>query len=231
MPCSPRISNHLKFSENVRSEEANLLWFQNGDKALSVLPFGNGKVWIFSFPLSKDNEAFTRDILFVPSIYNIVLNSLPEQQLSHTIAREQSFLLPRMINTNRESSIEIEHRESGSSFIPAVTVLNRGTRLSFEGTVNQAGHYLVKQENEILTSLSFNYNRQESDLRYFTADELKNRISSSNLDKISVIDNVSGNFTEVLQELQKGIQLWKWCIVLALLFILTEAAIARFWRQ
>jgi hypothetical protein len=227
----PRISNHLKFSENVRSEEASLLWFQNGDKALSFLPYGSGKVWIFSFPLSKSNEAFTRDILFVPSIYNIVLNSLPEQQLSHTIGKEQSFLLPRMINTNRESSFEIENRESGSSFIPAVTVLNRGTRLSFEGTVTQAGHYLVKQENEILTSLSFNYNRQESDLRYFNADELKNRISTSGLNNISVIENISGNFTEVLQELQKGRQLWKWCIVIALLFIITEAAIARFWRQ
>ncbi len=227
----PRISTHLRFSENVRSEEANLLWFQNGDKALSFLPFGNGKVWIFSFPLSKSNEAFTRDILFVPSIYNIVLNSLPEQQLSHTIRKDQSVLLPRMINTNREASFEIENRESGSSFIPAVTVLNRGTRISFEGTINQAGHYLVKQENEILTSLSFNYNRQESDLRYFTGDELKNRISSLNLNEIIVIDNVSGNFTEVLQELQKGVQLWKWCIVLAILFILSEAAIARFWRQ
>jgi hypothetical protein len=227
----PKISNHLKFSENVRSEEATLLWFQNGDKALSVLPFGNGKVWIFSFPLNNSNEAFTRDILFVPSIYNIVLNSLPDQQLSHTIAREQSFLLPRMINTNRESTIEIEHRESGSSFIPAVTVLERGTRLNYEGTVTQAGHYLVKQGNETLTSLSFNYNRKESDLRYFTTDELKTQISSSNLNNISIIENISGSFTEVIQELQKGKQLWKWCIILALIFILTEAAIARFWRQ
>jgi len=227
----PKISNHLKFSENVRSEEANLLWFQNGDKALSVLPFGNGKVWIFSFPLSKANEAFTRDILFVPSIYNIVLNSLPDQQLSHTIAREQSFLLPRMINTNRESSIEIEHRETGSSFIPAVTVLERGTRLSFEGTVTQAGHYLVKQGNETLTSLSFNYNRKESDLRYFSREELKNQISSSELNNISVVENSTGSFTESLQELQKGRQLWKWCIISALIFIITEAAIARFWRQ
>jgi hypothetical protein len=227
----PRITSHLKFSENVRSEEASLLWFQNGDKALSVLPFGNGKVWVFSFPLNKANEAFTRDILFVPSIYNIVLNSLPDQQLSHTIGKEQSFFLPRMINTNRESSIEIENRESGSSFIPAVTALERGTRLSFEGTVTQAGHYLVKQENETLTSLSFNYNRQESDLRYFTAEELKNRLSSSSLDNVSVIETISGSFTDILQELQKGRQLWKWCILIALFFISAEAAIARFWRQ
>jgi uncharacterized protein YpmS len=43
--------------------------------------------------------------------------------------------------------------------------------------------------------------------------------------------NVSSNFAEVLQEIQKGKQLWKWCILLALLFILAEVFIARFWKQ
>jgi hypothetical protein len=63
----PKINGHLKFSENIRSNETQLLWFQNGDKALSGLPYGNGKIWIFSFPLNKKNEVFARDILFVPS--------------------------------------------------------------------------------------------------------------------------------------------------------------------
>lgn len=226
----PKISRHFKFSENVRSEEANLLWFQNGDKALSVLPFGQGRVWVFAFPLNKANESFTRDILFVPSVYNIVLNSLPEQQLSSTIGREQNFFMSRMVNTNRESSMEIENRETGTSFIPSATVLERGTRLGFSGLIDLAGHYLVKQEGKTLAALSFNYDRRESDLRYFEAGELADRIATLNLGNISVITNVAGNFSEVLDEIQRGKQLWKWCIILALIFLATEAAIARFWR-
>lgn len=227
----PKINGHLKFSENIRSNETQLLWFQNGDKALSGLPYGNGKIWIFSFPLNKKNEVFARDILFVPSIYNIVLNSLPNQQISYTIGMDRSYLLPRNINVSLETSLEIENRNTGDRFIPGVNVSGQGMRLDLGGLIETAGHYLVKNENETIASLSFNYNRNESDLRYFSPDELEERIQLSNLKKTAVLKNVSGNFEEVLQTIQQGKQLWKWCILLALFFILAEVLISRFWKQ
>ncbi len=227
----PKINNHLKFNENIRTNENNLLWFQNGDKALSVLPYENGKVWVFSFPLNEKNEAFANDILFVPSIYNIALNSLPDQKLSHTIGKEQAWLLPRTINSNQEASIEMIHNESGNRFIPNTSISGRGTLLGFGGMIENAGHYLLVQEDETLNSLAFNYDRSESDFRYFTAGELQQQISTSNLQNASVIDNVESGFTEVLDEIQKGKQLWKWCIALALFFILAEVLIARFWKK
>jgi hypothetical protein len=227
----PKINGHLKFSENIRSNETQLLWFQNGDKALSGLPYGNGKIWIFSFPLNKKNEVFARDILFVPSIYNIVLNSLPDQQISYTIGMDRSYLLPRNINVSLETSLEIENRNTGDRFIPGVNVSGQGMWLDLGGLIETAGHYLVKNKNETIASLSFNYNRNESDLRYFSPDELEERIQLSNLKKTAVLKNVSGNFEEVLQTIQQGKQLWKWCILLALFFILAEVLIARFWKQ
>lgn len=227
----PKINGHLKFSENIRSNETQLLWFQNGDKALSGLPYGNGKVWVFAFPLNKKNETFARDILFVPSIYNIVLNSLPDQQISHTIGNEKSYRLPRNKGAGMETSIEVENRETGDRFIPGISVSGQGIRIDLGDLIETAGHYLVKNGNETIASLSFNFNRGESDLRYFTPAELDDRIELANLEKAIVIDNVSANFTEVLQEIQKGTQLWKWSILLALFFILAEVLIARFWKS
>lgn len=227
----PKIERHLKFAENVRTSETNLLWFQNNDKALSFLPYGKGKVWVFSFPLNQNNETFARDILFVPSLYNIVLNSLPDQQTSHIIGREQTFLLPRSVNADLKSSLEIENRATGDRFIPGVNISGQGTRIDFNNSVEKAGHYLVKNGNETLVPLSFNYNRDESDLRYFSPEELGERFGSEFPGKVAVIDNVSANFSDVLQEIQKGKQLWKWCILLALFFILAEVLIARFWKQ
>jgi hypothetical protein len=227
----PKVDVHLKFRQNIRTNETNLLWFQNGDKALSVLPYENGKIWVFSFSLNRKNELFANDILFIPSIYNIVLNSLPDQQLSHTIGKEQTYLLPRTINTNREATLEMINRETGSLFIPGITVSGRGTLIGFGGMIDNAGHYLIMQDNEPLTSLAFNYNRNESDFRYFSSDELKQQISTYNLQNASVIENVTSGFSDVLDEIHKGKQLWKWFIALTLLFILAEVLIARFWRK
>jgi hypothetical protein len=227
----PKIDRHLKFTENIRSKETQLLWFQNGDKALSGLPYGKGKVWVFAFPLNKKNEAFARDILFVPAIYNIVLNSLPDQQISYIIGMNKSYLLPRNIKTTPGTSFEIENRETGDRFIPDVNVSGQGMRLDLSGSIETAGHYLVNNENETVASIAYNYDRNESDLRYFTPGELEERIELANLEKAAVLDNVSANFAEVLQEIQKGTQLWKWCILLALFFIIAEVLIARFRRQ
>src|SRR5690606_2591988 len=150
------------------TSETQLLWFQNGDKALSALPYGKGKVWVFSFPLNKKNETFARDILFVPSIYNIVLNSLPDQQISYTIGTDNSHLLSKSRTANPETSFEIENRETGSNFIPEITASEQGIRLNMGSSIETAGHYLVKNEDETIAALSFNYNRNESKLKYFS---------------------------------------------------------------
>ncbi|MFW5821845.1 MAG: BatA domain-containing protein [Tangfeifania sp.] len=227
----PEINTHLKFREDIRSDESNLLWFQNGDKALSTFPFGKGKVWVFSFPLNQKYETFARDILFVPSLYIIVLNSLPDQQISYTIGEDQTYLLPRGVNASLESAIEIENRNSGDRFIPSVNITGQGTRLELGGMIETAGNYLVKDEDETVASVAFNYDRQESDLRYFETGELQEKLTAANVENASVIENVSDNFTEVFEEIQRGKQLWKWSILLALFFILTEVLIARFWKQ
>lgn len=226
----PQIDGHLKFSENMQTSETQLLWFQNGDKALSALTYGKGKVWVFAFPLNKKNETFARDILFVPSIYNIVLNSLPDQQISYTIGTDNSHLLSQSRTANPETSFEIENRETGSNFIPETTVSGQGIRLNLGSSIETAGHYLVKNEDETIAALSFNYNRNESELKYFSSAELEERIDLSNLKKAAVLDQVSDNFAEVLQEIRSGKQLWKWCILLALFFILAEVLIARLWK-
>lgn len=227
----PEINAHLKFRENIRTAESNLLWFQNGDKALSTFPYGNGKVWVFSFPLKQENEAFARDILFVPSLYNIVLNSLPNQQISYTIGEEQSYLLPRRIDVSLGSEMEIENRSTGDSFIPSMNITEQGTRLELGSMIETAGHYLVKKEGETIAAIALNYNRQESDLRYFEANELKERLAAANVENASVIENVNDNFAEVFEEIKQGKQLWKWSILLALFFIVAEVLIARFWKN
>jgi hypothetical protein len=227
----PEIDGHLKFRENIRTAESNLLWFQNGDKALSTFPYQKGKVWIFSFPLNKKNEAFARDILFVPSLYNIVLNSLPDQQISYTIGKDQTYLLPQKINASLESTIEIENRATGDRFIPSVNITEQGTRLELGSMIETAGHYLVKNEDETIAAIAFNHNREESDLRYFKPGELEDKLASANVKNASVIENADDNFAEVFEDIKRGKQLWKWSILLALFFILTEVLIARFWKQ
>ncbi len=226
----PEIAGHLKFEENIRTAESNLLWFQNNDKALSVLQHEMGKVWVFSFPLNNENEAFARDILFVPTIYNIVLNSLPDQQIAFIVGQNTFFDLPKNENTNPNSSIEIENVKNGEKFIPAKTISSRGTRIEFADQISEAGHYRVQNDNTILSAMAFNYNRKESDLRYFDSKEITEKFEMFQLKNATIIRDVESNFSDIFDEIQNGKQLWKLFILLALTFILVEVLIARFWK-
>ena len=105
-----------------------------------------------------------------------------------------------------------------------------GTRVEFGDLINEAGHYLIKNDGETISTVAFNYNRNESDLRYFTTSELENQAETTGIKNTTVIKDVTSNFSEIFDEVQNGKQLWKWCILLALLFILAEVLITRFWK-
>ena len=229
-PVMPEISGHLRFETPTQTDEADLLTFQNGDKALSQLSFGDGKVWVFSFPLNKENEAFANDILFVPTVYNFVLNSLPRQELSFTVGENTFWNIPRNIAFNMNSGFEIENRKTGDKLVPASTISGRKTRLEFGNQITSDGHYLVENDGNIIAAMAFNFNRKESDLRYFSAMELKEKLIELQLKNATVVEEVERNFSEILEEIQNGRQLWKWAVLMALLFILAEVLIARFWK-
>lgn len=229
-PINPEIRGHLQFENNMYTTETRLLWFQNNDKALSTVNYENGKVWLFSFQLEKKNESFARDILFAPTIYNIVLYSLPNEEMSYVVGKNTFYEIQGSKSIDLNSVIEIMNKKSGEKFVPAKNISNRGTQLEFFDQIKTDGHYLVQNEDTTISSMAFNYDRKESDLTYLDEKELQEKINAAQLKNALVVQNADRNFSEIFDEIQNGKQLWKWFLLFALLFLLTEALITRFWK-
>ena len=96
--------------------------------------------------------------------------------------------------------------------------------------ISEAGFYRVTSGNHLVSVLAFNYNRTESDLRYFTITELENMAAQSGIGNITVIRDTGLQFSEIFDEIQNGKQLWKLFLILALIFVAAEALIIRFWK-
>ena len=103
-------------------------------------------------------------------------------------------------------------------------------RIDFGDQVTGDGHYLIENDGVAVASMAFNFDRKESDLRYFTADEIESNLEENQLNNATLVRAVDRNFSEVLSEIQNGKQLWKLCILLALFFILAEVLLIRFWK-
>lgn len=224
----PMIRGNFVFSEDVRIPEARLLWFRNRAKAVSVQALGDGNLAVFSFPLSARNEEFARDILFVPALYGLAINSLPRQKVAYSIGNDLFAPISRQ-HTSGPLSVTVSVSETEKEFIPEVTS-GEGNRfrIHLSDFFATAGHYLVKSNDVILATISMNHNRKESLTKFSGVPELESEIEKYNLKQYHVIAGEERNFTGIFKEIQNGKKLWQWFLALALLFLVAEALIVRF---
>jgi hypothetical protein len=75
----------------------------------------------------------------------------------------------------------------------------------------------------------FNHDNQESQLDYYTPDELRRLFA--NQPNVQIFDNVAdGDFVKEFQKQNVGVSLWKYFLWAALLFLLLEILVIRFIR-
>ncbi|HQD11693.1 MAG TPA: hypothetical protein PLW43_02010, partial [Chitinophagales bacterium] len=90
-----------------------------------------------------------------------------------------------------------------------------------------AGHYTVMVGNNPLKVTAFNFDRSESQLVFTDKDKLKQRYSGKNQ---QILENTQANIASHVKQIKDGILLWKVCVILSLIFILTEILLIRYWK-
>jgi len=91
--------------------------------------------------------------------------------------------------------------------------------------LKDAGIYeLVTDSEDQLSFFGFNFNRKESILDHFSLPELKEQFFG---DKVFFIENFKDDITQMVGEIDKGIVLWKLCVILALTFLAIEILLLR----
>jgi hypothetical protein len=88
----------------------------------------------------------------------------------------------------------------------------------------EAGFYTVSSKERTLSNIAFNNPKEESSLNYMSAEELSKTFKNS---------RVSSSVKEVLKEMNKKNEvrwLWKWFLALAIVSLLLEIFILKFFK-
>jgi hypothetical protein len=96
-----------------------------------------------------------------------------------------------------------------------------------QNQINLSGHYQILQENNQLSVVAFNHNRSESEMYFYTVEELKNVFNELNHSGLSIIENIDSVGKTITSEYADGEKLWKMFLILALVFLMTEILIIR----
>jgi len=225
----PVIKGFTTYADQIQKPETSLLKFRNGKSALSTHSFGDGAVYTFAFPLDQSNFNFVRHIIFVPTVYNMVLYSGESQKYAYSTEGDEAVILNQNPSSEELRVVNIQTKDEFKT-----SVRNHGTekkQLLLDEIPMEAGHYLVMNGDETFQSISYNYPRKESIPEFYTEDELQKLIQSREFKEFQVIGSSNVNFSETLQDLSNGKQLWKHFIIAAIFFLFCEIAIIRFWKN
>lgn len=221
----PSIKKYIQFSIQSKTTRQSLLELPSRNHFLDQYRFGKGSIYLSAIPLKDEVSNFPRHSIFVPVMYQLALHSMHDQRLFYTLGNDQSIEIPKLsIKQNQTLLLRKDTFEA----IPDVRQTDNYSRLFIADQIREAGNYRLMKTDSLIAVLAFNYNHSESDLTYANDSVLEQKFGSH---PIEVLDTTQGGVTVAVKAANNGLQLWKACLILSLLFLAAEILIIRFYKS
>lgn len=208
-----RVENfeYPKISRSYSINSGNsVLQFADGQAFLS----GTNSTYLFAAPLNRENSNFLNSPLVVTIFYQIGLQSFKSNHLYYLSNVGNSVDVP----VNMESDHVLHLVKEGIDFIPQQQNFSNHVNLKIVPEDLSAGTYKLINDGNEAGNLSFNYSREESDLK---------KAPLENIENVTVAENIDSYFSEAIAS-SHITMLWKWFVIFALIFLATEMLLLKF---
>lgn len=201
----PKVQEHYR----LNGRWSDILRYANEQPFLA----SRDNLYVFTASLDPGNSNFTSSPLVVPTLYAMAIRSRSLPELYYLLGENNSVDISEVLEEDRILSLKKEELE----FIPRQQLIGEKTRLWFEEIPTEPGIYSLENA-QTKRSFSFNHKRTESQLNYL------------NSESFNAAAKVNNSISEIFQEIESMssvTSLWKWFVILALLFILAEVIIQK----
>jgi len=222
----PVTQGNFKLTSYTSRGEEPLLTYRDGSTYLAKYENGKGHLYLCAAPLDDEYNNLARSgEIFIPMLYKMAISTAKDQRIANIIGRDDVIEAD-----NKATGDELVYKMKGKKeeFIPEQKIIGPKVILGVNNQVQEAGYYkLFLKENETLAEYAFNYDRKESDLGYFSPTDLQELAG----DHIQIIETTDAtDLTPIIGERSRGVVLWRWCIILTLIFLAIEAILLRVWK-
>ncbi len=225
----PEVHKHYPYNLPIGLQSEDLIKLQNGQPFLSVFRHGSGTFYLTSTPLGSNYSGFPLHAIFVPTLYNMALQSMPAPPLYYTLGEATAINLP-FIHQAGADIYRIRALNDDFEFIPRHQSHFSRLNIEIHDQIENAGLYILSVNETDIAGLAFNYSRAGSEMSYYNLDDLKEIISENDLQQLHVIGTADRSVGEALTAINEGTQLFKIFLILALLFLGLEVLLLRFWK-
>ncbi len=203
-----------KIAFGLNTTTPSILSYDDQSPFLTSLPNDLSSVYAFAAPINKTNSNFQNSPLIVPTFYNMAQSSQKTGVNAMIIGEDKPFVVDALLSKDEILTV----KNSAESFIPVQQLLNTKVKMTFNDSPTEAGNFSIFNGVNLVQNISFNYNRTESNLA------LANPDAANSFKKIDDVETVFNT----IQTDRTDTQIWKWFVILALLFLALELLIQKF---
>lgn len=199
---------------SLATTQPAILTFEDQSPFLVSMDASLSSVYLFATSINKENSNFLNSPLVVLSFYNMAKNHQKTGVNAMVIGDNQPIVVEAALQ--KDEIVEVKNQQE--QFIPIQQILTTKVKLNCNENPKQAGNFGIFNGNTFLQNISFNYNRTESNLENIQPEIFSN---------FEVSDTIEPIFNNIQIE-RTDSQVWKWFVMLALLFLLLELLIHKF---
>jgi hypothetical protein len=226
----PKISKSYPIVFSSAMLTIPLMGMLNGREFLTLTSSGMGQVFQFTVPLDPAFSNFPQQALFVPVLYNIALMSHPSHNLYNFIGDNKGIRIGTSFPPG-DKIYKIKSLNGDFDMIPQINSAGHMVNIFVGNQIPMAGNFELVNDKNVIASLAFNYNRGESDLTCNSVSELESILDKSHLATFNVLKTGQKPLNEVIAQINSGTQLWQYFIWIALLLLLAEILLIRFFKK
>lgn len=223
----PAVSQLYQTQRSSSTRSFDLINLQNG-LPLFMRSSTGGSIFLFTSSLASSFSTFTSDALFPSILLRMAEMSQRKTPIYMIIGKESSF--PLIKKANSESPVHIKNEEI--DFIPKTEQSGLITYFILRGSESiemlKAGTFDIVDGDKIGT-VSLNYSRDESEVLLSSEKEIIDGMKDKGLEQVSFKKINEGQSLSKI-ELDKPVEYWRWMLIIALIFLLTEWAVLKYWK-
>jgi hypothetical protein len=226
----PEVYKHIRFdiSKNVLS----IVSLQNGDPFLMMSNKEKGRVFVISTNFNDEYSDLASHALFVPLMYKMALIGGDVSELYYTLGNDKTLDISE-VSLNVDDRVILKDESEMFEMLPLVEKRNNLNYLYFFEDLPASGFYDIYKNDSYVKTVAWNDSREESEMTFCEKEDLQKMLKDKKLNVLAMIDVVETKHYEsgdALEVIVNDAAIWKVFVVIALIALLIEILILRFWK-
>ena len=226
-PDLPKVRQHIRLKSN--GIPTPLLILKNGDPLMLSATVGKGQTFVMATALSPAWSDLADNALFVPMMVKAAFLGGKMDRIAYTIGKDKMLVLSDL-NLEGDRQFIFANPDRSFELMPASEVRNGKVYLYLNDNLPEAGFYDLLVNDTLNRVTAWNESRVESRMDFADRDVIEPQWTKAGFNVAAVLDTSDFVSADLVEAMAHQSAQWKWFALIALMALLGEIAVLRFWK-